>query len=440
MATDLLKELEKGNPWDDAQKKNPWATEPEKQPVSISPEPTISKPVTTAQLNTQPQRVAVPSYGERIGGSLADKMDGTDYDRKQNADTLFNPVNHIDIKRPINSLVKPNETPRDYAERTKPSDTEKAFNQLLYENLVQLDRTKAPTPAMLNQRRKQLRNEAIIAAVADGLSALGSLYFTTKGGVPVFKPENGLSRRAGAWYNQAKEQDERNAAKHMGLLQNVYSMLRGRDAEKAAAAHQQWEDAMKEESHNMSMQKVGAEIQKLMSEGKLDEAKELLERAKAEGAAIDNQYKPYLNEADLKVKDSTISKNKAQANQANAGAGYYNARAANERNKSTGLKNYSDKQLDRLARAYMANLDDKNKASIAANKSANPLAAKKVKIHKGDGIMGKSYTEVTDVDNPNLAALYAYGSDEMIADFESNYVKNHGTPDTYDSYRVDDKK
>lgn len=261
------------------------------------------------QQPAQPQPQAQPAQQNQSIGQSADNK--KDY-------TLVSPDNDPD-NGIMEGTIKA-DTGTDYDELEKSA----AKRKLNYDSILQQldDASKAyKTPEEDENTRKREKREKVISALGDGLSALSSLYYTTKGAPVTYDPQNSLSEAARKRYDKMKEERDTNRQAYLDY-----------QLKKADVIRSQADD--EENDHNQKLRAISATRQAEQQAEQQQWKHDLIgaQTDKESAAAVVNAEKAqqlHKQNAwiDKKAK-SEVEKNKASANNANSSAHEHNVRAS----------------------------------------------------------------------------------------------------------------
>lgn len=199
-----------------------------------------------------------------------------------------------------------------------------AKRKLNYDYILQQldDASKAyKTPDEDEKAKKREKREKVISALGDGLSALSSLYYTTKGAPVTYDPQNSLSEAARKRYDKIKEDRDRNRQTYLDYqLKKADVMHSQADDEadereqklKAISAARQAEQQAEQQQWKHDL--IGAQTDKESTAAVVNAEK--AQQLHKQNAWIDKKAK------------SEVEKNKASANNSNSAAREHNVRAA----------------------------------------------------------------------------------------------------------------
>lgn len=144
---------------------------------------------------------------------------------------------------PQSDQPKPADNPRGVSEQNKPQtapsttpeeDYYRATDASIQAYRSWLDAHPMETPEQQAKREKRERSKRVIAAVTDGLSALGNLFFTTKGAPSMYDGQNTQTAAVRRQQDKLKAEREANADKYFNYAMHIGSL----EAGKAKTAHE----------------------------------------------------------------------------------------------------------------------------------------------------------------------------------------------------------
>ena len=104
------------------------------------------------------------------------------------------------------------------------------ISQMLKTYDEEMARNKPETDEERVRREKKERRNKLFAALGDGISALSSLFFATKGAPATFDPSKGLSAMMQQRYDQATKAREAQREAYLRAAQGKYTLLDNEDA------------------------------------------------------------------------------------------------------------------------------------------------------------------------------------------------------------------
>ena len=185
----------------------------------------------------------------------------------------------------------------------------------------QMSPYKPPTAEELENARKKEKRDKVFAAIGDGIAALSTLYFTTKGAPNAFDPRYSLSGKARERCDKLTKEREENARYYIQEAMKAQALDDDRD-DKDRSYMSKLQNDYRNYLLKLSADNRAAELHDLdkqLRQGKINE-----QTYKAKKAEVEAKYA----EATQK---SVIAKNKASAKASNASANNSNAQAAEHR-------------------------------------------------------------------------------------------------------------
>lgn len=120
---------------------------------------------------------------------------------------------------------------------------------------------RSETPEEKEKREKRERRNKMFAALGDGISALSNLFFTTKGAPNMYNPNNSMTERQRAMYEQAAAAREKERAAYNAAASRRYEILTDADARAMkrdeAARQRAKDDADKERKNALAEAQAG---------------------------------------------------------------------------------------------------------------------------------------------------------------------------------------
>ena len=209
----------------------------------------------------------------------------------------------------------PKETPETKAEVEDKADAEEEQERKTYEQMLKemMARRRPRTPEEEEAIRKREKRERLFASIADGLSAMHEAYSYGRGIKPMDIEK--VSPKVLARQDRLRLLRDQEDRAWVSNYLNVMREKRLAEKDKAYNDYKQNMLALKSQQTDQQLRKLDAEIDRLITQGKTEEAKQKLMEAqtlytiaKSEGQTISNTYAPALLEAKI-----------GQANRSNTG-------------------------------------------------------------------------------------------------------------------------
>lgn len=264
---------------------------------------------------------------------------------------------------PQSDQPKPADNPQGVSEQNKPQTAqattpEEDYNRATDANIQAyrswLDAHPIETPEQQAKREKRERSKRVIAAVSDGLSALGNLFFTTKGAPNMYDGQNTQTAAVQRQQDKLKAEREANADKYFNYAMHIGNL----EAGKAKTAHEwQMQDEALQLKRNEEQRKQNADDRdanlfpdkQREQKGRADTAE-----SKAKTAAVEAEYAPKQQEATLAVKGQQVKTGKAAAANSYAHAAHAGDGKTLHHINGKGYQSEKDweKEVKRLAALY----------------------------------------------------------------------------------------
>lgn len=194
----------------------------------------------------------------------------------------------------------------------------------LYRDWLENESNRSETEEERQKRERKERSKRIIAAVSDGLSALGNLYFTSQYAPNMYNPERSAAKAVDERIERLKAERERKRDQYMNYAINLGNLENQRAATVRELEAQQ-------ERQKMARQKARQEAQRFEWEAALqgDRAAEqkgraAKETALAEKAKAEAEYAPELQKKKGATEDARAASYRTRAAADIARAGSYN--------------------------------------------------------------------------------------------------------------------
>ena len=207
----------------------------------------------------------------------------------------------------------------------------------------QLEPYKPPTQEEIEAERKKQRRNAIFAAIGDGLSALSNLYFTTQGAPSMDDGKTTLTGKMQERYDKLKSERDANSKFYLNSYLNLMRQKRADETAEQNAQYKKSLIGLRQQDTQMKLKKYQSEIDKLVEQGKTEEARQkyleaqtLYYQSKAEGQDIANEWAPRLNEGKLNLQGAQTRAANSRAHASDASANNSNAKAEATRQKTAG--------------------------------------------------------------------------------------------------------
>lgn len=286
--------------------------------------PTTTRIVTEATPQVSPTPSATPTatttastpieqtQGEQIANYVAGKG-GMPQDTNSRPSVLGVNKNDEDILREQAGV--PKETPETKAEVEDKADAEEEQERKTYEQMLKemMNRRRPETPEEKEARQKREKRERLFASIADGLSAMHEAYSYGRGIKPMDIDK--VSPKVLARQERLRLLRDQEDRAWVSNYLNVMREKRLAEKDKAYNDYKQNMLALKSQQTDQQLRKLDAEIDRLIAQGKTEEAKQKLIEAqtlytiaKSEGQTISNTYAPALLEA--KIGQANRSNNK----------------------------------------------------------------------------------------------------------------------------------
>ena len=205
----------------------------------------------------------------------------------------------------------------------------------------QLEPYKPPTQEEIEAERKKQRRNAIFAAIGDGLSALSNLYFTTQGAPSMDDGKTTLTGKMQERYDKLKSERDANSKFYLNSYLNLMRQKRADETAEQNAQYKKSLIGLRQQDTQMKLKKYQSEIDKLVEQGKTEEARQkyleaqtLYYQSKAEGQDIANEWAPRLNEGKLNLQGAQTRAANSRAHASDASANNSNAKAEATRQKT----------------------------------------------------------------------------------------------------------
>lgn len=280
---------------------------PEATP-QVSPTPSESKVATPTAVPTPIEQ----TQGEQIANYVEGKG-GMPQDTNSRPSVLGVNKNDEDILREQAGV--PKETPETKAEVEDKADAEEEQERKTYEQMLNemMARRRPRTPEEEEAIRKREKRERLFASIADGLSAMHEAYSYGRGIKPMDIEK--VSPKVLARQERLRLLRDQEDRAWLSNYLNVMREKRLAEKDKAYNEYKQNMLALKSQQTDQQLRKLDAEIDRLIAQGKTEEAKQKLIEAqtlytiaKSEGQTISNTYAPALLEA--KIGQANRSNNK----------------------------------------------------------------------------------------------------------------------------------
>ena len=213
----------------------------------------------------------------------------------------------------------------------------------IYEHL--LDSVPLETEEQRKEREKRERLEGIIAGIGDTASALGNLFFTSKGAPNMYNPANSMSRETQARFDKAKAEREQNLRNHLH-----YAMTIG----KLKDADRSWKRQLEQDAIAAAQREHDNKIAdaKEERERELAELERDLRNHRIDGAKADARRKKIEADYAERERKAKIKRDNAAAGASNARARYYDNGGSGRTDKPREFKWYDRNGGVHYARDY----------------------------------------------------------------------------------------
>ena len=142
------------------------------------------------------------------------------------------------------------------------------ISQMLKTYDDEMARNKPETDEERARREKKERRNKMFAALGDGISALSSLFFATKGAPATYDPSKGLSTMLRQRYDKALQAREAQREAYLRAAQNKYTLLDNEDTRAAKWA----EMARKKQEHDWQRELQPGKVREVEAKAKTAEA------------------------------------------------------------------------------------------------------------------------------------------------------------------------
>lgn len=292
--------------------------------------------------------------------------------------------------------TRPQENAQQENAPAAPADAVMGFDKQIEALQEAAKRLKPETEQERKERERKERSKKTMAAVSDGLMALGNLYFTTKG-APNMYDHRTMSRQAPlqAQLERLRAEREANADRYlqyylrMGDLRNERAKtLREMEAEMEERKLAREKDKREQEEHEW--EKVLQPDKQREQKGKADKA-----GSEATTAAEEAKYAPEMQKAKVETE-----KARGTAAKASATASYARARAADRSNqggkypllgRSYKSETEYNKAVYREARERNIPLYEEYNDGIAGKKRRNKTTAQLAAEVEADEVSAQKY-------------------------------------------------
>ena len=280
---------------------------PEATP-QVSPTPSATTAATTTAASTPIEQ----TQGEQIANYVEGKG-GMPQDTNSRPSVLGVNKNDEDILREQAGV--PKETPETKAEVEDKADAEEEQERKTYEQMLKeiMARRRPRTPEEEEAIRKREKRERLFASIADGLSAMHEAYSYGRGIKPMDIDK--VSPKVLARQERLRLLRDQEDRAWVSNYLNVMREKRLAEKDKAYNEYKQNMLALKSQQTDQQLRKLDAEIDRLIAQGKTEEARRkqieaqtVYIAAKQEGQTISNTYAPAYWEA--KIGQANRSNNK----------------------------------------------------------------------------------------------------------------------------------
>ena len=282
------------------------------------------------------------------------------------------------------------------------------------------------TKEELERDEKKARRRALISGIGDMMSALSSLYFTTKGAPNMYDHRNSMSEKARARYERQKAEYDRNRREYFNAAMGMY-----RDE----LDNYRWHYNKKQQEQQFQHQLEREEKQDALAaeQAKRDEAIHQLNLLKLQGAIEKQDAETEIAKIKAngltKEQSARIAKLLAEAGAADARAtasyaqaGYYNRKDGGGASGNSGSGKYS-LNPDTGRRTYRSQSDYERDVYAWAEKYGIPTTENRTKSN-GKNRPGQKQ-QVIKVKKP-VAKIAAEVEREAQRRLSGHYVYDHG--------------
>lgn len=144
----------------------------------------------------------------------------------------------------------------------------------------QLEPYKPPTQEEIEAERKKQKRNALLAAIGDGLGAFHTAFAHARGEKPMAIPN--MSGKLQERYDKIKAERDKNSAFYLNSYLNLMRQKRADETAEINAQYKRDLISLRQQDMEYKMNKYQAEIDRLVAQGKTEEARQLALQAQAE--------------------------------------------------------------------------------------------------------------------------------------------------------------
>ena len=288
----------------------------------------------------------------------------------------------------------------EYARRTEEDEAVMGYDEQIAALKAAAAAVNQETPEQKEKRERMEKSKKVIAATADGLSALSNLFFTTQYAPNAYNPQSSQLGKVNGRIEALKAERQADADRYTNL------MLRLGDTQNARAKTLR-DVRAQHEAQKLAREKAERDAeahswQALLQPDKQREQKGKADKAgyEAESSRLESENKPKELDLENKYREAGINQRKAAATASYAAAENSKAHAEETRNTGfygtfDGKKYYTKVDYDKAVRRAAEEYNKRNQVKVKKTRKKMGADGNYVVDEKGNAIM-EEYVESQD--------------------------------------------